>query len=236
MDKPFAFYGKGIPRLVASRWPGSLIVVEGADGVGRSTHMRLVRGWLEASGLAVTESGLRRSTLVKGAIEAARKQNVQGQRTMSLLYATDLADQLESEIIPALKAGFVVLADRYIFTLMARDLVRGVSADWLKELLGFALVPNLTLYLRGEPEDQLHRSFAKTGHLDYWESGMDLGLSRDMFDSFLIYQQRLRDVYDQLAVEYGFVTVNASQSVETVQQTLRSHLQEFVQEAVRIAR
>jgi dTMP kinase len=147
---------------------------------------------------------------------------------MSLLYATDLADQLENKIIPALKAGFVVLADRYIFTLMVRDLARGADKQWLKELFGFALVPDLVFYLSVEPDTLLHRALVKYGSLDYWESGMDICLSSDMFDSFLKYQARLKGEFDELAGEYGFGVVDGEKNPDDIQAYLREKIGEIL--------
>ena len=144
--------------------------------------------WLEGSGHATVQVGLKRSTLVSEELDQAQKGNILSRTTLSLFYATDFADQLENIILPALKAGFIVLADRYIYTLMARDMVRGMDEAWLKNLYGIALVPDAVFYLNVSPEELVQRNFAKNAALDYWESGMDLGLSRDMFDSFLKYQ------------------------------------------------
>ena len=138
------FYGKGLPYLQLNELPGKLIVIEGADCSGRSTQISMLKDWLETEGHAVLDTGLKRSTLIGNVIFEAKKGNILGKKTLSLLYSTDFADQLENKIIPALSAGFVVLADRYIFTLMARDFVRGASREWLMELFGFALI--LTWY------------------------------------------------------------------------------------------
>ncbi|HEY3273645.1 MAG TPA: hypothetical protein VGJ92_07790, partial [Methanocella sp.] len=148
------YYGIGLPylKLNPADLQGKLIIVEGADCSGRSSQIAMLKVWLEANGHAVMDTGLRRSGLVGEAIEEAKQGHTLGKKTMSLLYATDLADQLENKIIPALKAGFVVLADRYIFTLMVRDLARGADKAWLKELFGFALVPDLVFYLSVEPD------------------------------------------------------------------------------------
>jgi dTMP kinase len=184
----------------------------------------MLKVWLEANGHAVMDTGLRRSGLVGEAIEEAKQGHTLGKQTMSLLYATDLADQLENKIIPALKAGFVVLADRYIFTLMVRDLARGADKAWLKELFGFALVPDLVFYLSVEPDTLLHRALVKYGSLDYWESGMDICISSDMFDSFLKYQARLKNEFDQLAGEYGFGVVDGEKNPDEIQAFMRKKI------------
>src|SRR5216684_6817435 len=182
------FYSHGIPGVDLSKLAGKLIVVEGADGSGRSTQIARLRDWLENCGHATVQVGLKRSTLVSEELDQAQNGNILSHTTLSLFYATDFADQLENIILPALKAGFMVLADRYIYTLMARDLVRGMDETWLKNLYGIALVPDAVFYLNVSPEQLMQRNFAKNHSLDYWESGMDLGLSRDMFDSFVQYQ------------------------------------------------
>jgi dTMP kinase len=144
--------------------------------------------------------------------------------TLSLFYATDFADQLENIIMPALKAGFVVLADRYIYTLMVRDMVRGMDEAWLKNLYGIALEPDAVFYLNVEPQELVQRSFAKNAALDYWESGMDLGLSRDMFDSFMQYQTLMEQTFRRLQVTYGFTIVDGMRSVEEINTELKKKI------------
>jgi dTMP kinase len=224
------YYGIGLPylKLDPAELQGKLIIVEGADCSGRSSQIAMLKVWLEANGHAVMDTGLRRSGLVGEAIEEAKQGHTLGKKTMSLLYATDLADQLENKIIPALKAGFVVLADRYIFTLMVRDLARGADKQWLKELFGFALVPDLVFYLSVEPDTLLHRALVKYGSLDYWESGMDICLSSDMFDSFLKYQARLKGEFDELAGEYGFGVVDGEKNPDDIQAYLREKIGEIL--------
>lgn len=227
------FYGKGLPYLKVEAWPGWLVVVEGSDGSGRTTQIALLKEWLEAEGYAVLDTHLRRSTLVSNAIEQAKQGNLLGKTTLSLLYATDFADQLENKIIPALRAGFVVLANRYIFTMMTRDLARGADPEWLENLFGFAVVPDLTIYLQADVETLLHRAFQKYGRLNYWESGMDIGLSGDMFDSFRRYQTRLRQEYDRLARQYDFITLDAAQDVDSIQKEIRQHVLDLLGEGER---
>jgi dTMP kinase len=224
MSRRWEFYGRGLPYLRDRGWPGRLIVMEGADGCGRSTQIGLLKGWLEHRGHAVLDTGLRRSSLVSQMITQAKQGNLLGRTTLSLLYATDLADQLENRMIPALRAGFVVLADRYIFSMMARDLVRGAERDWLEHLFGFAPKPDRVIYLQTTPEQRLHRSLAKNQTLDYWESGMDLGLAADRFTSFLKYQAMLQEHYDRMAGDYGFVTVDGGSDPETTHRLVRRHV------------
>jgi dTMP kinase len=222
--KPRRFYGHGIPKVVLERLAGRLIVVEGADGSGRSTQMAMLVEWLEGSGHATVQVGLKRSTLVSEELVKAQQGNILSRTTLSLFYATDFADQLENSILPALKAGFVVLADRYIYTLMARDMVRGVDEGWLKNIYGIALEPDAVFYLNVAPEELVQRSFAKNAALDFWESGMDIGLSRDMFDSFLKYQRSMQETFRKLQATYGFTIVNGMRSAEAINLDLRKKI------------
>lgn len=218
------FYGHGVPNIDVSTLSGRLIVVEGADGSGRSTQIERLVEWLEARGHATTQVGLKRSTLVAEELDAAKDGNILSHTTMSLFYATDFADQLENTILPALRAGFMVLADRYIYTLMARDLVRGMDEAWLRNLYGVALVPDAVFYLKVSPEQMVQRTFAKKHVLDYWESGMDLGLSCDMFDSFLKYQGMIEDVFQRLQGVYDFDIVDGNRSVAEVSAELQEKI------------
>ena len=218
------FYGHGIPRFDVSALAGKLIVVEGADGSGRSTQIARLVEWLEGCGHATIQVGLKRSTLVSEELERAQEGNILSRTTLSLFYATDFADQLENAILPALKAGFIVLADRYIYTLMARDMVRGMDEAWLKNLYGIALEPDAVFYLNVPPEELVQRSFAKNKALDYWESGMDLGLSRDMFDSFMKYQGTMQQTFRQLQATYGFTIVDGLRSADAISADLRQKI------------
>src|SRR3954465_8265148 len=201
---PKKWYGQGIPGVDLQKLTGRLFVVEGADGSGRSTQIVRLVECLERGGHATVQVGLKRSTLVSEELEKAQQGNILSRITLSLFYATDFADQLENVILPALKAGFIVLADRYIYTLMARDMVRGMDEAWLKNVYGIALVPDAVFYLQTTPEELVQRNFAKNLALDYWESGMDIGLSRDMFDSFMKYQTTMAKTFKLLQTTYGF--------------------------------
>jgi len=224
------FYGHGIPRVRLEDLAGKLIVFEGADGSGRSTQIARLVDWLETSGHATVQVGLKRSTLVSAELEKAQDGNILSRTTLSLFYATDFADQLENIILPALKAGFIVLADRYIYTLMARDMVRGMDEAWLKNLYGIALEPDAVFYLEVEPEELVQRNLSKKAALDYWESGMDLGLSRDMFDSFLKYQMAMQTAFRQLQKTYGFTIVDGNRSVETITEALWEKIRALLRE------
>src|SRR3954462_4682495 len=218
------FYGHGIPRVDVEQLAGKLIVVEGADGSGRSTQIARLVEWLERSGHATVQVGLKRSTLVSEELEKAQEGNILSRTTLSLFYATDFADQLENIILPALKAGFIVLADRYIYTLMARDMVRGMDEPWLKNMYGIALEPDAVFYLNVPPEELVQRNFAKNMSLDYWESGMDIGLSRDMFDSFMKYQAAMEKTFRHLQTTYGFTIVDGMRSAEAINNELRKKM------------
>lgn len=219
MDAPF--YGAGLAKLEVHDLTGPLIVIEGADGVGRSTHMELLQGWLEGHGLAVLSTGLVRSSLTRRGIMSAKEGHSFDRTTMALFYATDLGDRIQHEIIPGMRSGFVVLADRYIYTTMARGAARGLSRDWLAKLYGFALIPTKVFFLRLDPDELIRRTLRRGGELDYWESGRDVGLAPDLYSSFRAYQNLILQEFDRMAGEYGFVTVDASRSVEEVQADLR---------------
>ncbi|MEO6784679.1 MAG: thymidylate kinase, partial [Chthoniobacteraceae bacterium] len=217
-------FGRPLAEMGRSRLIGRLFVIEGADGSGRSTNIKALGGWLEAGGYAVRHMGLRRSPLLAQDIEQAKQSRQLTRTTMSLLYATDFYDQLVHEIIPALRAGYIVLADRYIYTLMARDIVRGAAPDWTRNLYSSALVPDAVFYLQVDPEELVLRNFEKNATLDYWESGMDLGLSRDMFESFLIYQGLIQRAFSRMQKRHGFTIIDANRGFDKIQRELRSHL------------
>jgi len=225
---PREYYVHGIPRVELEKLAGKLIVVEGADGSGRSTQIYRLVEWLEGGGHATVQVGLKRSTLVSEELEQAKQGNILSRTTFSLFYATDFADQLENTIVPALKAGFVVLSDRYIYTLMARDMLRGMDEAWLKNLYGIALVPDAVFYLNVSPEELVQRNFAKNCALDYWESGMDLGLSRDMFDSFVQYQTAMGKIFKRLQSTYGFTIVDGDRSPEAISHELKKKIAEVL--------
>ncbi len=224
-SSPKRFYGHGIPGVPLEKLTGKLIVVEGADGSGRSTQIERLVEWLEGGGHASIQVGLKRSTLVREELSQAQQGNILSRITLSLFYATDFADQLENIILPALKAGFMVLADRYIYTLMVRDMVRGMDENWLKNLYGIALVPEAVFYLNVSPEELVQRNFAKNHALDYWESGMDLGLSRDMFDSFVKYQALVEKQFKRLQATYGFTIVDGHRSANEINAELQKKIE-----------
>jgi dTMP kinase len=216
------------PDLDLSRLTGLLIVIEGPDSSGRSTHVGLLTKWLVQKGYSVVQTGLRRSMLVGPELDQAKKGNTLSPRTMSLFYATDFYDQMENVLVPALHSGAVALADRYIFTLMARDLVRGTEPAWIESLYSRALVADAVFYLKVPLPTLVMRTLHAHGRLDYWESGMDLGLSRDWFDSFLQYQRRLNDEFMKLHGKFNFDIINANRSVQTIQKDLRGRVERLL--------
>lgn len=218
------FYGSGIPGVHLENLTGRLIVIEGADGSGRSSLISTLKPWMESYGHAVTTFGIKRSTLVGRELIEAQKGNTLGRLTMSLFYATDFADQLEHVILPALRAGFVVLADRYIYTLVARGAVRGVDPEWLMNLYGMAPVPDAVFYLSVSAQALLERNFAKRSSLDYWESGMDMGLSDNTFDSFVTYQKRMRTQFLKLKDAHHFIVINANRPIHLVAKDVQDRL------------
>jgi dTMP kinase len=221
------YYGYGLPYLSIDGYPGKIIAIEGTDGVGRTTQIRLLREWLEVQGYGVIETGWTRSTLMQPTIDLAKSSNTLNKLTFVLLYATDFADRLEKEIIPALKAGFVVLSDRYIFSALARAKVRGVDRAWLRNLYGFAIVPHLVFYLRVDV-DTLIRRVLESGGMNYWEAGMDLKIGDDIYDSFRAYQSKLLREYSALAAEFKFRVLDARRPVDVIQEELRRQVGEFL--------
>lgn len=213
---PLQFYSEPLPGIDPEELQGKLIVVEGPDAVGRSTQVLRLRTWLEHEGHAVLDTGMARSALAGKGIQQAKGGNTLGPVTMTLFYATDFADRLENEIVPALRAGFVVLTDRYIFSLMARAIARGEDRVWLEKLAGFALVPHAVYYLRAEVKDLVTRVVMGRGRFDHWESGMDMRFGGDMHDSFLRYQTRLIRALDRMAREYDFQVVDASKTPDQI--------------------
>jgi dTMP kinase len=224
---PGSYYGHGLASVPLGDYPGKIIAIEGTDGVGRTTQMQLLREWLEVRGYGVVETGWTRSTLMQPTIDLAKASNTLNRLTFVLLYATDFADRLEKEIIPALKAGFIVLSDRYIFTALARAAVRGVDRAWLRSLYGFAIAPHLVFYLKVDV-DTVTRRVLQSGGMDYWESGLDMKQADDIHDSFRAYQGRLLREYSAMADEFGFRVIDGRRRIETIQNDLRRQVEAFL--------
>ena len=220
--KEMKFYGKPLPNVEIEPYSGKLIVIEGTDGVGRSTHVALLRTWLESMGYAVLDTGMTRSVLAGRGIKNARAGHTLGRLTMQLYYATDFADRLENQMLPALHAGFIVLTDRYIYSAIARAVVRGADPEWMRAIYGIGLVPDAVFYLRlASVEELAARVLASGRGFDYWESGMDLGLGNDYYDSFIAYQKLLLKEFDRMSGEYGFQVIDASRSIKRVENDLK---------------
>lgn len=206
---------------------GRLIALEGTDVVGRSTQIALLREWLEGQGYGVLNTGLTRSRLAGEGLRKAKLGTTLGQRTLNLFYATDFADRLENDILPALRAGFVVLTDRWTYSIMARSIVRGTDRAWLEDVYRFAPVPHGVLYLRVGMAHLIPRVLVRGG-FDHWESGMDFQEETDVYHSFVRYQTRLLSVFDELTATYSFPVIDADRGVVEVFRDLREHLEGLV--------
>ncbi|MCU0453177.1 MAG: thymidylate kinase [Bacteroidetes bacterium] len=236
------FYGSGLPYVDVNEFTGKLIVIEGTDGVGRSTQIEELKRWLEVKGYGVVTTGWTRSPLMGKAIEEAKSGHTLNTNTFSLLYAADFADRLEHEIIPSLRAGFVVLADRYIFTAFARSVVRGADRQWIRKVFGFSLEPDAVFYMRIGIEDLIPRVINSTTlqrryweeeqgeGLDYWESGMDLRLGDDFYDSFVEYQKSMLREFDKMTNEFHFQIIDASHSFDEVNKALKQGILAVLQD------
>ena len=226
MKQP-VFYGAGFPYREIGPLTGKLIVLEGNDGVGRSTQIKMLRRWLESEGYAVSDTGLTRSTLTAKGIEEAKSGHTLGPLTLSLFYLADFADRLENQIIPALQAGFIVLSDRYFYSVIARDANRGVDKEWSQKLYGIALKPDLILYMKASVSTLVQRLIHGRG-LNYWEAGMDLHLADNLYDSFIAYQTLLSKQFDELSEIYNFVPVDADQAVEPIFEEIKISILELL--------
>ncbi|NLF14968.1 MAG: thymidylate kinase [Anaerolineaceae bacterium] len=222
------FYGEGLAGYTREKHlPGRLIVLEGTDGVGRSTQIALLREWIEGQGYAVQSTGLKRSALAGKGIKDAMQGHTLGILTANLFYATDMVDRLEKIILPALRAGFVVLTDRYIYSIIARAMVRGVDPGWIRDVFGFALVPDAVYYLQADLPHLIPRVLNVRG-FNYWESGMDFLPGRDYYDAFVEYQGRLLAQFEVMVDEYDFCRIDATRSIREVFQDLKDSIQELL--------
>ena len=220
-----SFYGHTPPGVAAESVPGRLIVIEGTDGVGRSTQIAMLQEWLEAEGYAVLVTGFRRSELAASGIDRAMRGNTLDALTLNLFYATDFWDRLEKSIVPALRTGMVALVDRYIFSIIARARVRGVPSGWLDDVFEFALVPDRVLFLDVDVEHLLPRVLS-VRQLDHWESGEDFLRGPDLYDNFIRYQGALIEEFRSLAKQHNFVTVDGRGSVGDVFRMLQREIRE----------
>jgi dTMP kinase len=212
---------KGLPAAAAVMpTPGQLIVIEGPDCAGRSTQVRLLQDWLERQGHGVVATSLCRGALTEETLEKAKHRTMTSRPTLALLYAADLADRLERQIRPALEGGFIVLCDRYIYTLLARYAVRGLDPAWLRDVFSFAPAPHLALFLQTKLDDLTARAL-HAGRMGYWECGLDLCLSNDLHESFKKYQRRMLRQFRDIVREYGLIRVPGGDGMDAVQQRLR---------------
>lgn len=202
-------------------FPGRLIAVEGLDGSGKSTQIYLLKRWLELQGLKIFFSEWNSSVLVKTATSKGKKMALLTPTTFSLIHATDFADRYERQLVPLLRAGYIVLCDRYIFTAFARDVVRGCPPEWVRGIYSFAALPDLTFFFKAHLEVSLQRILEGRPELKYFEAGMDLRLSTDPYESFRIFQGRLLEQYLAMSMEFGFLIIDANQRVEAQQTLLR---------------
>lgn len=228
----FEFYGEGLPDVDLRELVGRLIVIEGADGVGRSTQVSMLKPWLESNGHAVLDTGMTRSALAGKGIKQAKAGITLGPISLTLFYATDFADRIENEMIPALRAGFIVLTDRYIYSLIARAIVRGLDPKWIKSVYGLALKPDAVFYMRTNVSDLIPRVLTSPTGFDYWESGMDIHLGDDLFDSFVEYQTRMLSVFDSMIDEYGFGVIDATQPIDTIYRNLQRQIGRLLRETL----
>ncbi len=218
------FFGEPLPAVNVDDLTGTLIVIEGTDGSGRSTQIALLTEWLESEGFAVQTTGLRRSFLVAKDIDALLAANAVTRLTLALMYATDFFDQLEHRILPALHSGMVVLADRYTYTLIARAAVRGINRSYLHGIYDLALRPALTFWLNVPPEVAFAREFKKSHAISYWEAGRDMSLSNDLFRSFIRYQGMIRKEFNDLSRRHSFTELDGQLSVPAVNRELRKRI------------
>lgn len=222
------FYGDGIPYLKNAVSRGKLIVIEGPDGSGRSTQVELIKNRLESEGHSVVTTGLKRSNFIGQGIKSAKKNLTLGQKTLELFYAADFADRLEHLIIPSLEAGHIVLADRYIYTLIARNAVRGINRKWSRDLFGFAIVPDLVFNLDVEPKRLFHRIFQKYSGLDYYETGADMSMGKDLYESFIAYQGKIAQEFRKMEKTYHLTPIDGNRTIEEVNSDLEKRIREFL--------
>jgi dTMP kinase len=218
----------GLPTRDRSELSGHLIVLEGTDGSGRSTQIALLTEWLESQGFAVQTMGLRRSFLIAKDIDGLLAKNSVTRYTLALMYATDFFDQLENRILPALRSGMIVLADRYYYTLIVRAAVRGLDHGYLHRIYDLALPPDLTFFLNVRPQISFEREFQKSPAISFWEAGRDLHLSDDLYDSFISYQTMIRKEFVALAKHHGFTTLNGENPIRTVNADLRKRIASYL--------
>jgi dTMP kinase len=214
-------------------YPGRLFIVEGIDGSGKSTQLTLLAQWLRGRGYPVLFSEWNSSPIVKSTTSKGKKKNLLTPLTFSLIHSTDFSDRVERDIVPSLKAGAIVLADRYVYTAFARDVVRGVAPQWVRSLYRFAVVPDKAFYFRVPLDTALGRILAGRPKLKHYEAGMDLDLSPDIFESYRIFQSRILSEYERLVEEYDLFVMDATQPIEVQQAQLRDAIEPHLGSAMR---
>lgn len=208
-------------------YEGLLVVIEGTDGSGKSTQLELLKRSLQDQSYGVMVSEWKTSRLIANVIDDAKDRNLLNATTYSLLYAADFADRLENQIIPALKSGFVVLLDRYYYTALARDVVRGQNIEWVKNLYDYAPEPDLVFYL-DMPVDVLLKRIIGTTGLDFYESGRDVGFSTDFYKSFEIYQNKCLEQYEKMKKTHGFISIDGTKSIPEIHQIMSEEVQKIL--------
>ncbi|MCI0182839.1 MAG: dTMP kinase [Acidibacillus sp.] len=225
---------RGLGRTM--NYPGRLFIVEGNDGSGKSTQIYLLKRWLEEQGYPVFFTEWNSSELIKAATKKAKKKNLLTPTTFSLIHASDFADRYEKMMLPHLRAGYIVLADRYVYTAYARDMARGCDPDWVKNVYSFAVKPTISFYFKTPLEVSLDRILSSRPQLKYHEAGLDLGLSNDPVESFKLFQGMIKSNYDSMIEEEHFMVIDATKSVEKQQQKVRKavmdHLRDYVAPSV----
>lgn len=219
------------------RFPGKLFIVEGTDGSGKSTQLALLYQWLKAEGYPVFFSEWNSSPLVKATTRRAKKRHLFTPATFSLLHATDFADRIERDIVPPLKAGAIVLADRYIYTAFARDVARGCDRDWVRQTYSFAVKPTVSFFFRAPLDVAVDRIISARPQLKYYEAGMDMDWTDDAEESFKLFQGRILGEYDRMIDEFGLTVIDATRSIEKQQREMRTIVREHLKkEKVKAAR
>ena len=218
-----------LPVVTPKRnYSGKLLAVEGLDGSGKSTQIYLVKRWLELEGYRVFFTEWNSSILVKKSTSKGKKRQLLTPTTFSLIHATDFADRYERQILPLLRAGYLVLCDRYIFTALARDAVRGVDRDWVEQLYSFAVLPDITLYFRVPLETSLNRILEGRPALKYHEAGLDMGWSADPYESFRIFQGKVFAEYESMREKFGFTAIDATEEIHVQQTKVRNLIREKI--------
>lgn len=221
--------------LKKMHYPGKLLIVEGIDGSGKSTQLDLLHKWLVGENYLVAFSEWNSSPLVRRITKRGKENKMLSPLTFSLIHAADFVDRLERQIIPALEAGAIVLADRYVYTAFARDLARGVGREWVRDVYSMALQPTLQIYFRVPLEESLKRILVGRPELKYYEAGLDLGLARDPYESFRSFQGRILEEYDQIVEEYGLAVIDATQPLVKQQDQVRALVKPLLEGALKIS-